>query len=75
MGPPRARWGGLVGRRVSLVDRRVKKEERRRRRNGVRGEAPAKFFKSGIYPVSRPRWVTGPSKMNSAHRDLPVGEV
>ena len=52
-----------------------KKEEEERVGNGVRGEAPAKYFESAFYPLSRPRWRLSFAFLSSSHRGLPAGEV
>ena len=54
---------------------RGRKKKRKGRGNGVRGEAPAKFFKSAFYPLSRPRWPLSFAFLSSSHRDLPAGEI
>ena len=54
---------------------RGRKKKRKGRGNGVRGEAPAKFFKSAFYPLSRPRWRLSFAFLSSSHRGLPAGEV
>ena len=75
-------WGqkGVGERHAEVVLRRRRegrgrKKKRKGRGNGVRGEAPAKFFKSAFYPLSRPRWRLSFAFLSSSHRGLPAGEV